>query len=383
MVDFSGSVIVSVDVAKELIRKGYSVSICSFRILDEIHKILTSFGIEVILIDDGSQRQGLKFDLLWGHHPVIINRLLDLGFQFKHLIFSSLSPYEPLEFPPVYIQLFDFVLANSWETQERLRDFGIGNSFVFPNASPVEYLSSGRLIIKELRKILVVSNHLVPEVIRARDSLILNGFQVDILGFGHNHKMVSPDLLLNYDAIVTIGRTVPLALALGIPVYCYDHFGGDGWILLKNFEINSKYNFSGRPNQRKISGDLIFEEIVSSYSEALKDLPRLRSLVETNYNFSKIVSFFLSQLKEKLSYKSINDVDKSLRSEILSSRAFSRLLTTSYQLKNELFKISEELGATSKELSKRNNLLIEIQQSKSWLVTSPLRSIYSFIRKLK
>jgi len=75
---------------------------------------------------------------------------------------------------------------------------------------------------------------------------------------------IEDKVLENYDLVITIGKTVNYCLALGVPVYCYDWFGGSGYLNPGNFAINKRHNFSGRDSFRKLSGEAIFREITQN-----------------------------------------------------------------------------------------------------------------------
>ena len=77
------------------------------------------------------------------------------------------------------------------------------------------------------------------------------------------------------DAVITIGRSAHFSLAAGVPVFTYDHFGGDGWLRDESFEESFDYNFTGRPKnawQLHRAGSRIDRWL----SEALKDMSRIR-----------------------------------------------------------------------------------------------------------
>src|SRR5690606_34932125 len=163
--------------------------------------------------------------------------------------FSSLSPYELLECPPLYADSLTHVLANSHETREVIEGYGIpaGSITVMPNCITREWESHGlRRLPAAPRKLAVVSNHVPAEVMAAISRLQGAGVQVVIHGHGHDARRVSPALLADVDVVLTIGRTTQAALSQGIPVYCYDRFGGPGYITTDNFERAAFYNFSGR-----------------------------------------------------------------------------------------------------------------------------------------
>ena len=73
--------------------------------------------------------------------------------------------------------------------------------------------------------------------------------------------------LQQYDLVITIGRTVPRCLAMGVPVYVYDYLGGPGYLTESNFNLAERNNFSGRGFQKKTSDEL-FEEIRGGYDPA-------------------------------------------------------------------------------------------------------------------
>lgn len=101
-----------------------------------------------------------------------------------------------------------------------------------------------------LRRILVVSHHFPEDLWQslsvACDSL---GASLEKVGLPERSVEVTPELLAEFDAIVTLGRTAILALTAGIPVMVADHHGADGWIIPANVEQLAWRNFSGRTHQ--------------------------------------------------------------------------------------------------------------------------------------
>lgn len=67
---------------------------------------------------------------------------------------------------------------------------------------------------------------------------------------------------------------------MGIPVYCYDRFGGCGWITSTNIEEASKFNFSGRCTNRKLTVNEIVEEIKENYNIAKSNIDSNRKFAE-------------------------------------------------------------------------------------------------------
>ena len=164
---------------------------------------------------------------------------MDLEITAKAIIFSSLSPYEPLECPPTYASQLSLLLANSVETRDQLVRYGLPSSkiHIFPNPVASDWFAFPRTSPNvNLARLAVVSNHVVEELHEAILQLRSLGLVVEIFGIGHNYQRVTPELLSTFDCVVTIGRTVQQVMVLGLPVYCYDRFGGPGYLQTENVE---------------------------------------------------------------------------------------------------------------------------------------------------
>lgn len=68
------------------------------------------------------------------------------------------------------------------------------------------------------------------------------------------------------DLIVSIGKSAPYALASGVPVFVYDHFGGPGYLTHDNFDRAARFNFSGRCCERRLDASALAQEIVEGYA---------------------------------------------------------------------------------------------------------------------
>lgn len=158
--------------------------------------------------------------------------------------------------------------------------FPIEKMQVFGNPAPAGYAAAFRRGSPS-RRLVVVSNHIPEEVIAALSTLSLD-FDVIMVGnqreLGANPCRVTPELIADAGAIITIGKTVQYSVAAGIPVYLYDHFGGVGWLTRENFEGARHHNFSGRHSTRK-SSDEIVAEITTGFESMEQEARELR-LVE-------------------------------------------------------------------------------------------------------
>jgi hypothetical protein len=142
-----------------------------------------------------------------------------------------------------------------------------------------------------------VSNHLPAELLDAVQGLRAKGAEVRAIGRfpGGEPRRTLLDDLEWADAVVSIGKTVQYAIVNGLPAYCYDHFGGSGWLSSDNFEKNADLNFSGRGFESKGASQIV-DELVHGYRDA-QDFAR-RAHVE--YGPQYLLSYRWQQVMDRL-----------------------------------------------------------------------------------
>ena len=149
----------------------------------------------------------------------------------------------------------------------------------------------------------VVSNHLVPALSDLLETAAEEGLcRFTHFGLPHNSLPVTAELLAPFDAVVTIGRTVPLSAALGKPVYVCDEHGADGWLTRDNFIKCQTNSFSGRILGVK-DWDLVRKQLLdTSLWPGLDDLAWLRERVRRDHSLSRRVeqleAFFARLIEE-------------------------------------------------------------------------------------
>ncbi|HGZ70671.1 MAG TPA: hypothetical protein ENK74_04670, partial [Nitratifractor sp.] len=213
--DLAGSEINILELSKEFRNLGFRVEVGTFSYGYPIKKHFLDESIEVKNILHEKVNTS-RYDLLWVQHaPLLAFILFEAEIEFGHIIFSSLSPYEPLEAPPLHLKEFiSLFLANSNETKEKMVAEGLESSDVqlFPNSVPHNFfLSPKTLYAKELQRVAIVSNHLPKELYELKKLLQSRDKRVDIYGLGNRVELISPEILREYDAIITIGKTVQYA----------------------------------------------------------------------------------------------------------------------------------------------------------------------------
>ena len=163
----------------------------------------------------------------------------------------SLSSFQPIEkFPPPSLwPHFDMLAAISDEIINDYTDkYRLDNKIftMIPNHIPANFISMSGIKQdwhKGIKNLAVLSNHYVGEIASLKD---ISPFNIDYYGKQYSKPvLMTPEILLKYDAVITIGKTVQYCMGLGIPVYEYDHFGGCGFITLENFREEGKPTFQG------------------------------------------------------------------------------------------------------------------------------------------
>lgn len=237
LVELGGSELVSIELAEELQRQGHDVTLYSPEISDKY------YDLSGLNVTDMKPRAS-EFELLWIHHNLLIH---DLGFKKQagqKIIFNHMSSYVDLEWPklPDYeLALADMILANSWETAQKLKEFGI-HAGLFQNPAPIGFESCEGYRDKAL----FISNHRPDELTRYVSGL---GIESKWIGHGDTPMRITPEVLSEAAFVVCNGKTVQYAMRAGVPVFLYDHFKGCGWIdslTPKEFDIVERHNFSGR-----------------------------------------------------------------------------------------------------------------------------------------
>ncbi|PIT53456.1 hypothetical protein BHC44_05765 [Snodgrassella alvi] len=365
LADLCGSEIQVLEIYNYLKNRKHNVKIyantMNYPIIQYFDKNDLLTGIEHVDLD--------TIDLVWSQHCLFASLFQNRIYRELHikLISVHLSPYEMLELCSIpYMKLLKCVfVANSLETKDKLISLGIDNNniFVSNNCAPSEYLDN-QLKKKNLHNILVVSNHLPQEVIDAID-ILSKKYQVTTIG-GKKPVLVNPELIKKYDMLITIGKTVQYGLLSGVPVYCYDHFGGPGFLNSKNFNTARYYNFSGRGFNKKTAKQIILEieenfEYASDFSSQLSDKSQflLENFMEIIVNLKNIC--LINQDMQKLLIPYVAMEKKIAELYILMKRKESQASCFSLELeitKNKLKQKEKDIAYFSTELEKVKNKII-------------------------
>jgi len=304
LADYAGSEITTLELAEEFIQRGWAVHVASFFVNPIIKEQLLNLGAEFIdLRSEHPFQYRSSFDFAWIHHNVCAYRIcLDKDVQISHAIFSSLSHFEITEQLPAAAIDFSCYIAHSLENYRHIlkkHPWVAKKLLLSPNSAPKSWWASTEFstvpTLLQPQKLAVISNHMPEEISSAR-KILQEVHHIDVVhyGLGGVIARITPNILLEFDAIITIGKTVQYALASGIPVYCYDHFGGPGWITPENLEESLEVNFSGR-GQSKRTDQIIVSEIIEGFTAARNNARSLHHIAGSLFSLTKNVDTILSQ----------------------------------------------------------------------------------------
>lgn len=332
---YHGSIMHILEYADYFLKRGDEVSIGSVFISDDIGDEAKKQGIHLYNITDIPMEP--VYDLVYAFHIFLFPYLLSQDLNYKNAIATVLSPFAPLEkLPPSPLwRHFDLITCISDEIIETYRALGIDSkTFVkIPNHIPLDFLNHGGCRNKWNEKIgavCVVSNHYVPEL---AEMAKIAPWRTDFFGNKHNNNVkITPQILNDYDVVITIGKTVQYALGLGIPVFEYDIHGGCGYIGIKNMLFEEKTNFSGRGTGAKLSCEELCSRIAEGYPAAVAKAASLCEVARERYSIARLIEYQLSLLPAKAEARK----DPVSLDTILFCNASAVALKFIYSLKDEI-----------------------------------------------
>lgn len=364
LANYGGSEVVTLELSNYFLDLGFEVVIFTNFFGPPISR---EFNPKVKIVDQNTKINIRSFSHIWVHHNLVPFTLLDLlskgdTLQAK-VAFHHMSPYLPIESPliPSFEEsIADFIYFNSPETMKAYeRLFSKKDHLaVLGNPAPDKFANNvpKRTSKESLDSILVVSNHMPLELSEALKRLSENGVTIETLGVSGNPELVSPEKLDKYDVVVSIGKTVQYSFVRGVPVYCYDHFGGSGYLSLKNFSKNREFNFSGRGFKKK-NPEAIAEELVLNYKKAVVDAEQIRDLYSKDFLLTPKLKDF-SEVPISVKQKTIEQTDLE-RLGVLVTMNVSNIKSIIY-LRNELLRTKDanvELNRINTSLVDENGIL--------------------------
>lgn len=297
LVQYQGSEIVTLELAEYLASQGAEVTVVTQAYGYPLRAEFESRRIAVYETTDSELHAHIRRnrpDIAWIQHGVVPEALLrepqGVTFFFHHMS-SHLAPEFTL-IPDLERLLATAVLFESPSSLVSHRNTGAYEGLdddrlqVFGNPAPERFGSAARDSEDPPRRIMVVSNHIQPELLSAVRRLE-GEFEIDLVGsereLGAKPRRVEAEDIALAGAVITIGKTVQYALAVGTPVFVYDHFGGPGWLSIENLEEVAFENFSGRGSSGRMTADEIVAQVRQGFDTAQQSSKQLRSIASTRY----------------------------------------------------------------------------------------------------
>lgn len=373
----SGSEVVTYELAEHFSSIGAEVSVASHGFNESWAERLTALdSVELFGVTQQTLRERFEQeppDVAWIHHSVVPSWMLDS--PATTTAFHHMSAFHPAEFP--VSGRIEFALADTiaFPSQEALEFHSASPQFeradlrrlhVFGNPAPDRFYRQSPTPPQSLTTVLVVSNH-VPDELRGAIALIRErGIVVRVFGEdaarGDSWTPVTQEDLIEADAVISIGKTVQYALVAGVPVFCYDYFGGPGWLSESNFDRARHFNFSGRGFDR-MSADDLAAAVFSGFERAAQDAMTFHGAHGEQMLYSRAVPRALAPRDgAKLDPPGISD-----RADFLAAQDALALYMAGHA------EISERLRALMQQLEEERMRSADLEEERSRLMLAEER----------
>lgn len=277
--NINGSTLVTFELAKYLKNKGSDVTVYTCTLDNPARELFEKSNLKVLTPNSSKNLKLRDFDYIWIHSQVLPKTIIeDLGknhSKYPIFIFLHMSSMDWLPDEHPYIlnleeQLSDLSLYICEEVRKSNTGFFLKEPEYgyFRNPAPSYFLPSAKRK-KKLEKILFVSNYLPEELYAAKEELARKGYFVKFLGEdGDDYKLLTPNMLQQYDAVISIAKTAQYCLINNTPIYIYGKFGGCGWLNKKNYKKAKSCNFCGSDGFSHKTSKKIITEFLSGYDDA-------------------------------------------------------------------------------------------------------------------
>tara|TARA_R110002051_G_scaffold1381_2_gene7871 strand:+ start:15157 stop:16995 length:1839 start_codon:yes stop_codon:yes gene_type:complete len=351
------------DFTQELIKQSHEIVIVTREYSYPIQSCFSGLDVKVFV---GSLPHELyeKFDLAIAFHPFTIKALLKNGFKPKKLIYFSLGPSEPFETPPVINKgVFGLGCFNSQETFEHYLNHGYvckDDSLVFPNSVADSFFCDvpTKALPTKISKVAIITNHSSSLHTELKKLLSLSEISITFLGrteFG-NSRLITPQLLLGFDLVVTMGRSVQHCMALGVPVFLYDKFGGCGFLNKDNYLAEERFNYSGRASRRQLTADEIVKELKNGFTQSQYDIEFFKELAKNKYSLNKNLNQLLKRVEDIEGYNS-----ECAFNFFQDAAIYEKLLVKNKMLSDKVKSLTDKLNYKSTfDNSKKNEMKLSI-----------------------
>lgn len=322
---YSGSEIITLELSEALAQRGADVTIATWLYSPQMAAEVAALP-RVTLLQIGTDEyehyaSRVTPALIWVHQGLVPEEFMNCASRF---VFAHLSSFNSFEFsfnPDIESALADrvyFVSAEAHQEQKKTGILtGIGQEKIrlLENPAPIAFHHIAPKLYEadepQLTSLLVVSNHLPASEVEAIALLRSRGITVEVvgtpqLGVDASPRRVDPNLVSEFDAVMTIGKTVQYGMCAGRPVFCYDYFGGPGWLSKDNIATAKFHNFSGRGFEERTARELV-EELTSGFPAAYKQCLSMLERAREEFSYERVLDDLRVLLASPLGREKVTD----------------------------------------------------------------------------
>lgn len=403
---FSGSEVLTLELAEALAESGARVTVVTWLFSDLLKAELNPLpGVRIAQVNSQEYFDFVDeahIDLVWANQGFVPKELIESASKY---VFAHLSSFNSFEFPfspALERALADRVYFVSPEAEHEHLATGAYEGFdadrfrLLENPAPREFHQVEPRSSDEggprLTSLLVVSNHLPDEIVEAIGQLGDMGVHVHVVGSPRDgvdahQERVTAELVAEFDAVLTIGKTVQYALCAGRPVFCYDYFGGPGWIIDFNFASARWFNFSGRGFDQRSAPELR-QEILEGFTRAHQFVRTNLGQFRSDFSADRLLLDLVDVLSEpngrservpseirfgyEMAHKTVADFGVAYHLDQMRTR-----LTNDHikNLEAMLRDLRLEIGVGKAENARLKDERALLVNSISWKITRPIRAL--------
>ncbi|TPI11919.1 glycosyltransferase [Mesorhizobium sp. B4-1-1] len=246
LVDFHGSEMVTVEVAREMAERGHEITVFSPR-LGGVAKLLWPSGVRVVSrLDDVPWTP----DLIHAHHHLPAMAAL-ARFETTPAVYYCHGAIPWVEQPPMHQRIHCYVMMCEWMVRRAIAEFDLdpGRVSCVPNFVNTTRFSEVRAPPREMRRALLFQSSGLPaiELSQLESGCAALGLQLDKIGAAYGNSQPRPEMLLQqYDLVFASGKSALEAMATGCAVMTLAPTQAGGLVTVENFGRGSFLNFGPR-----------------------------------------------------------------------------------------------------------------------------------------
>ena len=188
-----------------------------------------------------------------------------------------------------------------------------------------------------LTRVAIVSNRMTEEL-EVNFRAVANDLGIEVVRFGlpKNPRVLTEDVLGEFDAVVSLGRTVLDAMRIGRPALIYDIHGADGWVTPDVVDERAAESFAGRRRAHVATADELRDWLTHPPHTAA--LRALQEWVDDNATVDRAV----------------RDIEALFPTSIVDARTWGRFGEVPVELFTEVATLKTSLATREDQVRKLN-----------------------------